>query len=95
MRITRSALAAAVAGAVVLASGAPAIGATNATDHRHGLPDRDSRKGKIRPTSDQRFLALRAPERRDGQTSSSTCIAEALIIADAEDQRFSKHRRCS
>lgn len=54
MRITRSALAAVAAGAVALASGAPALGAVNPHDHAHGLPDRDVRKGKLQPTADQR-----------------------------------------
>ena len=53
MRVTRSALAAVVAGAV-LASGAPALGAVNSDDRRHGLPDRDVRKGKLQPTAAQR-----------------------------------------
>ena len=54
MRVTRSALVALAAGAVVLASGGPALSAVDSSDHGHGLPDRDVRKGKLKPTADQR-----------------------------------------
>lgn len=55
MRGARSLAAAAAAGVGVLAAAAPAFGAANAADARHGLPDRDVRKGSaVQPTTAQR-----------------------------------------
>ena len=54
MRAMRSLSAALVVGAVVLAGGATALAADAPIDGTHVLPDRDVRKGQIRPTAAQR-----------------------------------------
>ena len=75
MRASRSALAAAAVGAAVLASsGATALAAGDATDDAHGLPDRDTRTGSLRPTAAQsagaRALGTQVAWNRFGTPSS-------------------------
>jgi hypothetical protein len=57
MRGSRSLAVAAAAGVGLLAASAPALGAGSAADHAHGLPDRDVRKGTLRPTQAQQAEA--------------------------------------
>ena len=62
MRAKRPWLTALVVGTGVLASAGPALGAADPTDAARGLPDRDVRKGELRPTAAQQADAA-APGR--------------------------------